>query len=331
MPLPLTMAVSDYAHTHDLVTGRVRAVGIDLNILSYPFERVGLRFALGREFDIAEFSLAGYCAHVASGAPRQMVGFPVFPSRVFRQSGFFVNAGAGIRDVGDLRGRRIGIPQWAQTAVVYARGYLVQEVDIPLTEVEWVQAGVNQPGRKESVELRLPNDIRLTARPDRCLSDMLASGEIDAVISARAPDCFLRGHPNVRRLFGDPRAAERDYFHRTGIFPIMHVMVVREDVFAKNRWVLRNLMDAFEVAKRAALGRIADSTTSYLPIPWGPEYMHEMHRLVFPEGDPWPYGIESNRRTLEAFLRYCHEQYVTSRRLDPSDLFPPECSLEVIV
>jgi 4,5-dihydroxyphthalate decarboxylase len=331
MPLRLTMAISDYVHTRDLVTARVRAEGIDLNILSYPFEQVGLRFAKGMEFDISEFSLAGYCAHVASGAERKMVGIPVFPSRVFRQSGFFINEASGITTVEDLRGKRIGIPQWSQTATVYARGYLAHDVGIDLAEIDWVQAGVNRPGRTETASLRLPQGVRVIPQPERSLSGMLETGEIDAAISARVPDCVLTGSPGVRPLFKDARAVEVDHFRRTGIFPIMHVIVVRQDVYEANRWIMRNLFDAFEASKQSALRWLLDSTTSYLPAPWGPSYIAEMNGLLFPDGNAWPYGIEANRVTLEAFLLYCYEQGVTARHLTPEELFPPEFGFDVVV
>lgn len=331
MTLPLTMAISDYAHTRDLVTGRVQPEGIDLNILSYPFEQVGLRFALGREFDISEYSLAGLCSHIANTPEPDFVGLPVFPSRVFRQSSFFVNTDSGINAISDLRYKRVGLPQWSQTATVFARGYLAHDAGLDLRDIDWVQAGVNSPGRKEGVTLSLPEGINLTKRPDSCLSEMLATGEIDCAISARPPDSFLAGDGRVRRLFENPRKVEADYFRRTGIFPIMHVMVVRADVYRANRWILRNLMDAFNEAKTRAFTRLRDITTSFAPVGWGPDYFEETNRLLFAEGEPWPYGVNANAHVLNAFLRYCHEQGVTQRRLDASELFPPECNFEVIV
>lgn len=331
MGLPLTMAISDYAHTRDLVTGRVRPEGIDLNILSYPFEKVGLRFAQALDFDVAEYSLAGFCAHFASGDRQNFVGLPVFPSRAFRHGGFFINTEAGINTVADLRGKRIGLPQWSQTATVYARGALVHDSGIGLNEVTWVQAGVNKPGRKEGVALTLPDGVTLERRPDANLSDMLAAGEVDAVISARPPDSFLSGHHTVKRLYDDPPAVERDYFMRTGIYPIMHVLVVRADVYHANRWIMRNLLEAFEEAKALAFERMSDETTSFVPVPWAPNTMVETHSMLFPDSEPWPYGVADNVFTLNTFLDYCHEQGVTKRHLRAEELFPPECSMKVIV
>ncbi|WP_133119800.1 hypothetical protein [Pseudooceanicola lipolyticus] len=331
MALSLTMAISDYAHTRDLVTGRIRPEGIDLNILSYPFEQVGLRFALGREFDVSEYSLAGFCAHVANTPEPEFVGLPVFPSRVFRQSSFFINDASGITSVDDLRGKRVGLPQWSQTATVYARGYLAHDVGLDLRDISWVQAGVNSPGRKEGVDLALPEGIDLVRRPDSCLSDMLAAGDIDCAISARPPNSFLQGDRGVRRLFPDPQKVEEEYFRRTGIFPIMHVLVVRRDIYEANRWIMRNLMDAFNEAKARAFDRFRDITTSFAPLGWGPSSFEASNRLLFPDGEPWPYGVRENAHTLNTFLTYCHEQGVTRRRLRAEDIFPPECSFEVIV
>lgn len=331
MALPLTMAISDYTHTRDLVTGRVRPEGIDLNILSYPFEQVGLRFAIGREFDVSEFSLAGFCAHIVNNPEPEFVGLPVFPSRVFRQSSFFVTKSSGISSIRDLTGKQVGLPQWSQTATVYARGYLAHDVGLNLRDIDWVQAGVNSPGRKEGIALSLPEGINLAKRPDGCLSDMLASGEIDCAISARPPNSFLANDGKVRRLFSDPQAVEAEYFRRTGIFPIMHVMVVRADVYQANRWIMRNLMDAFNEAKTLAFKRMQDITTSFVPVGWAPNYFEETNKFLFPDGEVWPYGVQANAHTLNAFLGFCHEQGVTQRRLDATELFPPECNFEVIV
>ena len=331
MSINLTMAISDYAHTRDLVTGRVSPEGINLNILSYPFEQVGLRFAMNKEFDISEFSLAGYCAHIANGGAQEMVGIPIFPSRAFRQSGFFVNCDSAIVTVADLKGKRVGIPQWSQTATVYARGYLAHYAGVPLDSIEWVQAGVNSPGRKENVELRLPESIKLESKTTKNLSDMLVSGEIDAVISARTPNCILDKNPMVRRLFSDPMRAEREYFNQSGIFPIMHVMVIRRDIYDANRWILHNLMSAFEKAKRKALNRLVDGTTSYLPIPWGTEVVASLQQEVFGDGEIWPYGVDLNRKTLEPFLLYCYEQGVTYKHLAIDELFSAVSTQKVII
>ena len=327
--LRLSLALNDYVHTADIANGRVRAPGIDLTIVSLPFESVAMRFGANLEFDVAEYSLANYCAHLAEPRPSPMVALPVFTSRVFRHSSIYVNEASNIADAGDLAGRTVGIPQWSQTATVYVRGYLTHDAGVPLRSIRWVQAGVDQPGRRDGVQSYLPEGVTVTPRPDRTLSDLLASGEIDAAISARPPQCFMQGAPGVRRLFPDFRQEEERYFARTGIFPIMHVIAMRRPVYEANPWIARNLLDAFETAKRAGLARLRDIQTSHLPSAWATDEMERVHKLLFPDGDRWPYGLEPNRPTLEAFLAYAHEQGVTRRRLSCEELFPKEVSFEV--
>ena len=327
--LRLSLALNDYVHTADIANGRVRAPGIDLTIVSLPFESVAMRFGANLEFDVAEYSLANYCAHLAEPKPSPMVALPVFTSRVFRHSSIYVNDALSIVDAGDLAGRTVGIPQWSQTATVYVRGFLTHDAGVPLRSIRWVQAGVDQPGRRDGVQSYLPEGVTVTPRPDRTLSDLLASGEIDAVISARPPQCFMQGAPGVRRLFADFRQEEERYFARTGIFPIMHVIAMRRPVYEANPWIARNLLDAFETAKRAGLARLRDIQTSHLPSAWATDEMERVHQLLFPDGDRWPYGLEPNRPTLEAFLAYAHEQGVTRRRLACEELFPKEVSFEV--
>ncbi len=329
MTLSLTLAIGDYAHTRDLATGRIRPEGIDLTVLNYPFEYVGLRFGALREWEVSEFSLANYCALVSRPEPAPMVALPVFPSRVFRQSAIFIREDSGIREAADLAGRRIGIPQWSQTATVYARGYLEHDVGVPLTSVDWVQAGVNEPGRKETAKLQLPKGIKLTPVADRSLSDMLVGGDIDAVITARPPDAFVEKRPGIRRLFPDYQKEEEEYFRRTGIFPIMHIVVVRRDAYERNRWIMRNLFEAFEAAKDATIPKLREITTTFIPMAWGSAFFESVSNTLFPNSDPWPYGIDANRITLDAFLTYCFEQGVTARQLSAEELFPPEFGFKV--
>jgi 4,5-dihydroxyphthalate decarboxylase len=327
--LRLSIALSDYVHTRDLTDGRIRPIGIDLIVNSLPFEQAAFRFGANLEFDIAEYSLANYCARLASSDPMPIVALPVFTSRVFRHSSIYVTDSSGIRSASDLAGRLVGIPQWSQTATVYVRGWLMHDAGIPLRSIKWIQAGVDQPGRRDPIRNRLPPGVCVEARPDRTLSDMLVSAEIDAAITARPPRCFLDGVAGVRRLFTNYREEEERYFASTGIFPIMHVIALRRAVYETHPWIARNLMEAFEAAKRASLARLQDIQTSHLPTAWVAEETERVHRLLFGEGEPWPYGIEPNRRTLEAFLTYCDEQGVTERRLHVEELFPKEVSFEV--
>jgi 4,5-dihydroxyphthalate decarboxylase len=327
--LRLSLALNDYVHTRDLADGRIRPAGIELIVSNLSFEQAAFRFGANLEFDISEYSLANYCARVSQPGGAPMVALPVFTSRVFRHSAIYINESSRIRTASDLAGRTVGIPQWSQTATVYVRGYLMHEAGVPLASIRWVQAGVDQPGRRDPVQSRLPDGVKIEPRPDRTLSDMLVSGEVDAVITARPPGCFLEGVPGVRRLFPDFRAEEERYFAKTRIFPIMHVVALRRQVYETHPWVARNLFDAFEAAKRASLSRLREIQTSHLPTAWGADELERVHRLLFADGDPWPYGLEANRATLDPFLAYCHEQGVTQRRLSGEDLFPKEVAFEV--
>lgn len=329
--LRLSIALSDYVHTRDVADGRIRPVGIDLIFNNLSFEQAAFRFGANLEFDISEYSLANYCARVAAPKPAPMVALPVFPSRVFRHSSIYIRDSSGIRSASDLAGRAVGIPQWSQTATVYVRGWLMHDVGVGLDSIKWIQAGVDQPGRHDPIQVRLPAGVRVEPRPDRTLSDMLVAGEIDAMITARPPRCFRDGTPGVRRLFPDYRAEEERYFAKSRIFPIMHVIAVKRQVYEANPWIARNLMDAFEEAKRASFERLRNIQASHLPTAWGPEEMERVHRLLFNGSEPWPYGLEPNRATLEPFLTYCAEQGVTERRVAPEELFPKELAFEVRV
>lgn len=327
--LRLSIAINDYVHTHDIVNGIVRPIGIELTALRMPFESAAFRFGANLEFDISEFGLAAYCARLSRPEPCPFIALPVFTSRVFRHSSIYINEASGIASAADLKCRTIGIPQWSQTATIYVRGYLMHDAGVPLGSIAWVQAGVDEAGREDHVELTLPPGVQLTARPNKTLSGMLMSGEIDAAITARPPQCFLDNAPGVRRLFPDYRAEEQRYFERTRIFPIMHVIAIRRTVYDANPWIARNLFDAFEQSKRAAIARLSGIQTSHLPTAWAPEEMAKVQKLLFADSEVWPYGLEANRPTLEPFLSYCYEQGVIKRKLSADELFPPELALKI--
>jgi 4,5-dihydroxyphthalate decarboxylase len=318
----LTLAVCDYDHTRDLALGAVRADGITLTPLVFDtIEEITFRFLKNLEWDISELSFGKYTALASQGAA-PMVAIPVFPSRVHRHSAIYVRADRGIKSAKDLNGRTIGVPEWAQTAGVYVRGFLAEHYGVDLSSISWLQAGVNQPGRAEKVALKLPGGIRYEARPGASLSSMLASGEIDAAITARAPDAFLKGDGKVARLFPDYRVEEERFFAKTGIFPIMHVITLRRAAFEQHPWIAMNLYKAFDEAKQRCLSRLCDFTMPGTALPWIAAIAEEIVRA---QGeDPYPYGIEASRPTLDAFCRYCAEQGVTARRVTPEDLFPAE-------
>jgi 4,5-dihydroxyphthalate decarboxylase len=304
MKLALSLAISPYDHARDL-----RPQGIELTVLELPIEEIFYRFTRFREWHASEMSFGKVVSLMSQPAP-DIVVLPVFPSRVFRHSAIY----SKLKAPKDLEGKRVGIPEWAQTAGIYARGVLQHEYGVDLRRIEWIQAGVRQPGRAEKVELKLPQGVRITPQPDKTLADMLARGELDAVISARDP-----GGP---RLFENYLEIEEAYFRKTRIYPIMHVVVLRRDVYERDRWVAMNLLKAFEEAKRQSQDRITEIGLSHVPMPWLAEYARRWREAA--GEDFWPYGIEQNRPTLEAFLQYAYEQGVATRRLKPEELFAPE-------
>jgi 4,5-dihydroxyphthalate decarboxylase len=328
--LPLTLAIGDYVHTRELAAGRIKPEGIDLRVLNHPFELIAYRFLASQEWEISEFSLATYCTLTAQGNS-PMIALPVFPSRVFRHGSIYVVANSPVRSAADLKDKRIGIPQWTQTAVTYVRGWLQHDCGVPLTSIEWLQAGVNDRGRKEMAAFELPPGFRLRSVQDKSLGELLLGGEIDAMITARPPDVFLDGKHGVKRLIPDYREQEAAYFKKTGIFPIMHVVVMRRDVYEANRWIARNLLEAFEKAKRACLPDLVQGQISFLPTAWSNDHIEDTTRLLFGDGEPWPYGIKNNRKTLEPFLAFCHEQGVTKRKLAVEELFAKETLVELKV
>lgn len=326
--LHLTMALGDYDHLRDLASGRIRLEGIALNAFTLPVEEIFYRFVNHQEWDVSEVSFCKYVALRSTDAA-PMVAIPVFPSRVFRHSSIYVRSDRGIAAPQDLKGRKVGIPEWGQTAGVWVRGMLAEQYDVPLDTVEWLQAGVDAPGRGEKVPLDLPDGIRYTPRPETTLSALLEAGEVDAVISARPPSIFAHGGGLVRRLFEDHREEERRYFGETGLFPIMHTIAIRRGVFEAQPWVAMTLMKAFEAAKAASLERLSDYTASRLPIPFASSLVADA-RAGF-SGDPFAYGVEPNRTALEAFCRYLDAQGLTRRAMTPEELFPLEVQSRVTV
>jgi 4,5-dihydroxyphthalate decarboxylase len=219
-----------------------------------------------------------------------------------RHSSIYVRRDGPVKKPADLVGRKVGLPEWAQTAAVYSRGMLVHQFGLDLAAIDWIQAGVDEPGRTEKVKLNLPAGVKVTPRPDSSLDAMLVSGEIDAVLTAHPPPSFVKGHPNVTRMFEDFLELEMNYVKETGIFPIMHTIGIRRELIDRNPWLAMNLYKAFEEAKRRSMERMQAITTTAVPIPW----------------------CYANRKTLDAFLQYAHEQGVCHRRLQPEELFPPQ-------
>ena len=319
MSVALTIATTDYDHFRDFRFGLVRAEGIEVNWLTLGHHEIFSRFTFNREWDVSELSFAKFSAQVTR-KDSDIIGLPVYASRLFRFSSFYVNRKAGIKTAMDLRGKRVGVPEWAHTAAVYMRGWLMHEAGVALSDIDWIQAGTNEAGRTEKVELTLPKGVRLTSMPEKTLSGMIASGELDCVIIARPPNSFREKHPDVVRLFPDYESEERRYYEKTRVYPIMHVIAMRKVILDGRPWVARNLYNAFEESKRRSLERILDPAVSRYPVPWLTAYTARMQQMF--GSDTFPYGIEPNRPTLELFLRYAHEQGIAHRLVKPEDIFP---------
>jgi len=313
MNIPLTLAVNPYDHVRDVLSGAVRVAGVDLVPLELQIEEIFFRFAKFREWHASEMSFGKVISLMSEEKP-EIIAVPVFLSRVFRHSAIYLPEGSSIRKPKDLEGKRVGIPEWAQTAGIYVRGMLAHEYGVDLAKIQWIQAGVREPGRVEKVELKLPKGLTIERKADRTLVDLLAKGELDAVMSAREV-------PGVR-LFKDYRTAEAEYWKKTHIFPIMHVLALRRDVYEKDRWLAMNLFKAFHEAKQRSLERVAEFGLSHVPMPWVPDHVRQWREMA--GEDFWPYGVEPNRPTLEAFLQYGYEQGVCKKRIQVEDLFAPE-------
>jgi 4,5-dihydroxyphthalate decarboxylase len=317
----LSLAISYYDHVSDLLNERVRPEGIKLTTMELDLEEIFFRMLTFVEWDVAEFSLAKYVALVAANlAPFRAI--PVFPSRVFRQSSFYIAKGSKVTGPKDLVGRRIGVPEWAQTAGVYARAYLQHECGIALRDIHWVQCGVNEPGRIEKVKLSLPPGVELQQIAGRSLNEMLLSGDLDCIISAREPTSFLGREPQIVRLWPDYYKIEENYYHSTGIFPIMHTIVIKSETLARYPWIAMNLFKAFQTSKTNSINRLTSIVNSRVAIPWS-HVAVQRARAIFGD-DFWPYGIEPNKKTLDAFLQYCQEQGVTGRKVQIDELFQAE-------
>lgn len=326
--IPITIAMSDYDHMRDFRIGEVRAEGLDPTFLTMEIHEVFSRFTYNREWEVSELSFAKFIAQRTRENP-DIIGLPVWTSRQFRFSSFYYNTKSGIKTAQDLAGKRVAVPEWAQTAAVYTRGWLQHDAGVDLTSIDWVQAGTEQPGREEKVELYLPKGLKLTRVTDKSISQMLASGEIDAALVAREPRVFTQKHPDVKRLFPDYRAMEEKYFEQTGIFPIMHIVAVRRDLLDAHPWAARNLILAFEESKKRAMDRFLEISVSRYCLPWVVDHAEQMKAKF--GGDFFPYGIEPNRKTLAAFCQYAHEQGITRVRPEVEDLFPTGLDFSVLI
>jgi 4,5-dihydroxyphthalate decarboxylase len=328
-PLRLSLACWNYDRTRGLMDGRIPVDGVELTYLNLPVEETFFRMLRHQEFDVAEMSLSSYTMSLFADHP-PFIAIPVFPSRYFRHSCIYVHSNAGIREAKDLVGKRVGVPEYQITAAVWIRGILADRHGLPVSGPQYLTGGLEEVGRPEKIKLALPPEIRVQAiPPTKTLSQMLSVGEIDALYTARMPSTFLGDHDGQRstvaRLYPDYDAVEREYFSATRIFPIMHTIILKQDVYQKNRWVVQSLCKAFAAAQREAYEQLRDTTALKTMLPWLTRHLEDTERLLGP--DFWPYGLEANQNTLDTFLRYHFEQGLSKRLLTAKELFAPE-SLE---
>lgn len=320
--LKLTFACGVYDRTEALRTGDVAVEGIDLNFLAIEapreiFDRMGGR----QEFDVAEFSSSEFISRLARGGC-PFVALPVFPSRVFRHGYIFINTRRGIRTPKDLEGKRVGLPLYTQTAAIWVRGHLMHEFNVDVATIRWVEGAVEKAGahgRAHAPALLRPVQIERNAGAEP-LGALLARGAIDALIGSRKPDELGR-HPDVARLFPDYRRRERELYQRTKIFPIMHLIAIRRDLYERQRWIAQSLYDAFVESKRRARSRMRYAGSLSAMLPWLIDDVEEIDELF--GGDAFPYGIEANRPTLQALVAYMVEQHFIARPVPIEDLFVP--------
>ena len=313
--LALTVALGDYDRTLALRTGMIQPDGVELNVLTLSPEEMFYRMGRFREFDASEFSLSTYTVRRGRGEP--LIAIPVFPSRSFRHSSVYVRDGAGIAEPRDLRGKRMGVPKYHMTAAVWIRGILEDDHGVAPKDMQWIEGG--EGASVKEVDVTLPPDVpHQYVGSDRNLGHMLVAGELDAYMGARKPPAYGKG---VSRLFPDYRRVEREWYARTGIFPIMHTVVIKEELVRQHPWLPRNLYAAFVAAKQHAYQRLDNTAALCTSLPWQVAEAEETRALM--GDDPFPYGIARNRANVEALVGHSLRQGLAPRRLSIEEMFAP--------
>lgn len=317
--LPITIACGPYDRVRALRDGRVVIDGCEANFLTGGPEEIFFRAIKHQEFDVCEMSMSSYMMALSRGEAYYLP-IPVFLSRVFRHSAFYIRTDRGIKEPKDLIGREVGVPEYQMTAALWARGILEDEYGIAPSAIKWRTGGLHQAGRAEKIKLTLPPEIDVKPIPaDKSLDDMLREGALDAVVSARAPKSHDKRLPNIGRLFPKYKAVEQAYFAKTGLFPIMHTLGIRRTLVEQYPWLANSLFNAFLAAKNIALEEMRDIDALTVTLPW---LNDEIDQTVALMGDDyWPYGVEPNRKTLEAMVRYGFRHGTTARQLSVDELF----------
>jgi 4,5-dihydroxyphthalate decarboxylase len=317
--LHLSLAVGDYDRTRPLADGRVQIDGVSPVIMLLPPEEIFYRAFRFQDFDACELSLSSFTVKTAQN-DCPYVGVPVFPSRAFRHTSIYVRTDR-IKRPEDLKGRKVGVPEYQLTAIVWARAILEEDYGVKPSDIVWVRGGIDEPGRIEKIKVELPAGVVLEDAPqNETISSLLAKGEIDGFIAPRPPHGGP-GIPNVGWLFPDPAAVAKDYHRRTGIFPIMHLLGVRKPLVAQNPWLPAALLKAFGQAKTLSLAMLGDTSAAKVTLPFVEESLKQARELM--GHDFWSYGIEPNRTALEAFLRHHHAQGLSRRLVAVEELFHP--------
>jgi 4,5-dihydroxyphthalate decarboxylase len=311
--LGLSLAIGDYDINQALIRGEVAAQGVDLTVITAPSPERHWRMLRNREFDACELSLGSLIVAHDRGEPA-LVAIPAFPHRRFRHGYVFVGSASGIRSPRDLEGRRVGVRTWQTTAGLWARGILQDDHGVDLRSIEWVAQD------EEDIPLQPGHGFRMARAPEgREVTEMLETGDLDALIYPELPGSVRRGDPRVALLFPETKAAEIEYVTRTGFFPLMHTVVIQREVADANPWLPRELLVAFQASKDRAFDSMGDPRR--VSLAWFAEAMAEQRRIL--GDDPWAYDFGRNRVALETMIRWSHEQGLISRRFDPEELFAP--------
>ena len=319
--LPLTLACWDYDRTRPLFDGRVRAEGIDLDIKVMRPRQIFPRMLERQEFHVSELSFASFVGLKARGnCP--FVALPIALSKIFRHSCIYVRPGAGIVSPQDLRGKRVGTTQYGASAVVFMRGMMQHDHGVRPQDVHWHMGGLDAPTQRPLIPLNLPPDIRLDyLEGDATLEAMMEAGALDALLSVYIPSLFLKGAPSIARLWSNFKEVEIDYYRRTKIFPVMHIVAIREDVHRDHPWVAGSIYQAFRAARDLAIAGLYDSDALHLTLPFLLDHVEEARRVL--GEDFWAYGLEPNRPAFAAMGRYVHEQGLALRAVTPEEMFLP--------
>ena len=317
--LALTLACDDYDRVRGIRDGEVPVEGCEVNFLSLIPEETFFRHNQNDQFDVCEMSVSRYLMRRSRGT-LPYIAIPAFVSRVFRHNAIYIRTDRGIKAPADLRGRLVGVPEYQMTAALWVRGLLADEYGVKPSDIRWRSGGLRMAGRREMLKLDLPKEIELQQIPsDRTLLELFDTGELDALVSPYMPPSFAAGEPSVARMFPDYRAAERAYFRKTGLFPIMHLVVVRQKLVEENPWLPSSLFKAFVAAKDKAVHKLSEFGSNYATLPWLAADVQETRELM--GDDYWPYGIEANRKTIEAMARYSYEHGLSARLMRVDELF----------